>query len=105
MRLKSPTNTRTTQQDSAAAMLMAPRLQGFRKQSLLNHAKTLKMKTRQHCEGAFGCNGGCVLSHTHTHRNTGNTGTTIIPKEAWTPLMLSDANDLGRSAGWEKKCG
>lgn len=36
------------------------------------------------------------------HKNTGNTGTTIIPKEAWTPLMLSDANDLGRSAGRRK---
>lgn len=44
-----------------------------------------------------------VCYHTHTLRNTGNTGTTIIPKEALTPLMLSDANDLGRSAGWKKK--
>lgn len=61
------------------------------------------MKTRQRCEEAFGRNGGCVLLHTHTLRNTGNTGTIIIPKEALTPLMLSDANDLGRSAGWKKK--
>lgn len=49
-----------------------------------------------------------ATQHTHTHiqehmhKNTGNTGTTIIPKEAWIPLILSDANDLSTSAGWRK---